>query len=311
MNGRLTLRSVFALAAIVGMGITPAAAQERPWYFGVDVGIARAGGLSQTASGIRTPTRCDPWLYAGTGFQAPSDAGCLPEEGRWWWSSLTPGTGLTAGVRVGRALDRFRVEAEVLDRRHGGDRRFVTAGGQDLANPGADSQWNPLVPPSAGIADFRATQAFLNAYWDFPNASRVTPFAGVGVGWAWTAFNFDSRWIRKTVAQGYLDIRYGTDWPEAAKRAAAGTISLLDKTITGRQFGWQVPVGVDYAVTDRVSLAGTVRWAQFADLQEEVTFVVTRSHEPVQADGSTSYARLLEFQGLGYWAATVGLRYRF
>ena len=311
MNDRLAFRSVLPLAAVAVMAVTPAAAQERPWYFGVDVGIARAGGLSQSASGIRTPTRCDPWLYVGTGFQAPSDAGCLPEEGRWWWSNLTPEVGFTGGLRVGRAFGRIRVEAEVLHRRHGGDRTFVSAGGQDLAAPGADSQWNPLAPPSASIADFRATQAFLNAYWDFRNASRVTPFAGVGVGWAWIGFDFNSLWIRKTVAQGYLDIRYATDWPEAAKRAAAGTISLVDKTIAGRQFGWQVPAGVDFAVTDRVSLTGTVRWARFADLQEEVTFAITRSHEPVHADGSTPYARLLEFKGLGYWAATVGLHYRF
>ena len=311
MNGRLKLRGILPLAAITVMAVTPAGAQERPWYLGVDVGIGRAEGLSQSASGIRTPTRCDPWLYAGTGFQAPSNAGCLPEEGRWWWSDLTPGIGFPGGLRVGRAFDRFRVEAEVLHRHHGGDRTLVSAAGQDIARPGKDSQWNPLAPPSAGIADFRATQAFLNAYWDFPNRSRATPFAGVGVGWAWTGFNFSSHWIRKTVAQGYLDIRYATDWPEAAKRAAAGTVSLMDETISGRQFGWQVPAGVDYGMTDRVSLTGTVRWARFADLQEEVTFVINRSHEPVQADGSTPYARLLEFKGLGYWAATIGLRYRF
>ena len=311
MNNRLTFRSVFPVAAITVMAVTPAAAQERPWYFGVDVGIAQAGGLSQSASGIRTPTRCDPLLYAGTGFQAPSDAGCRPEEGRWWWSNLNPRVGFMGGLRVGRAFDRFRVEVEVLHRRHGGDQTFVSAGGQDLAEPGADSQWNPLAPPSAGIADFRATQGFVNAYWDFRNASRVTPFAGVGVGWAWTGFDFNSLWIRKTVAQGYLDIRYATDWPEAAKRAVAGTVSLMDTTITGRQFGWQVPMGVEYAVTDRVSLAGTVRWARFADLQEDATFVVIRSREPLQDDGSTPYARRLEFNGLGYWAATVGLRYRF
>ena len=311
MTVRFALRFLFPLATAIGVAITPAAAQERPWYVGIDVGIARADGLVQSASGIRTPTRCDPWLYAGTGFQAPTDAGCRPEEGRWWWSDLAPGTGFTGAVRVGRAFDRLRVEAEVLHRSHGGDRAIVSAGGQDLADPGVDSQWNPLAPPSAAIADFRATQAFVNAYWDFRNASRVTPFAGVGVGWAWTGFDFSNRWIRKTVAQGYLDIRYTTDWPEAAKRAAAGTISLMDASISGRQFGWQVPVGVDYAATDRVSFVGTVRWAQFADLQEDVTFIVNRSHEPVQPDGSTPYSRLLDFEGLGYWAATIGLRYRF
>ena len=165
MNGRLKLRGILPLAAITVMAVTPAGAQERPWYLGVDVGIGQAEGLSQSASGIRTPTRCDPWLYAGTGFQAPSNAGCLPEEGRWWWSDLTPGIGFPGGLRVGRAFDRFRVEAEVLHRHHGGDRTLVSAGGQDIARPGKDSQWNPLAPPSAGIADFRATQAFLNASW--------------------------------------------------------------------------------------------------------------------------------------------------
>ena len=72
------------------------------------------------------------------------------------------------------------------------------------------------------VGDHHAHQVFANAYYDFANDSRWTPYVGAGVGWAVTKLSYYTQFTRKPDAE-YLQIEFDPDWPEAAKRAAAGT----------------------------------------------------------------------------------------
>ena len=47
------------------------------------------------------------------------------------------------------------------------------------------------------------------------------------------------------------------------------------------------------------------------DLADDVEWSVIRSHAPVRADGVTPFTGELTFEGLGYWALTLGMKYRF
>ena len=52
-------------------------------------------------------------------------------------------------------------------------------------------------------------------------------------------------------------------------------------------------------------------WARFGNLAQDVAWSVIRSHAPVRADGVTTFTGELMLDGLGYWAVTLGLKYRF
>ena len=141
-------------------------------------------------------------------------------------------TGFLGGVSVGYALDRFRVEFEYLNRSHGGDSLPWQIPGGNTALQSKSSEVSTLDPPSEHISDFSAHQFFVNAYYDFLNTSRWTPYVGAGVGWARTSLDYQARLLRKTIAQGY---------PADKPPAAAGTLSLLDTGFTDTLFRFPIP----------------------------------------------------------------------
>ena len=157
-------------------------------------------------------------------------------------------------------------------------------------------------PPSEHISDFSAHQFFVNAYYDFLNDSRWTPYVGAGVGWARTSLDYEARFLRKTIAQGY---------PADKPPAAAGTLSLLDTGFTDTLFGFQFLGGLDYALTNKVSIGMKARWASFQDLEGDTVWNLIRSHRPVRADGRTPFDSKLTFSDIQYWALSVGLKYAF
>ena len=175
---------------------------------------------------------------------------------------------------------------------------------------GKNTEWSNDDPPREGIRDYKAHQVFANAYYDFVNDSPWMPYAGVGLGWARTSLRYFNRFVRKPDAE-YLQIAFDPDWPEAAKRAAAGTLSYIDTAASKNVFGFQLMAGVDYALTKRVSIGAKARWAAFDTLSHDATWNLIRSHAPVQADGVTPFDSNLEFGGLRYMAVTVKLKYRF
>ena len=206
------------------------------------------------------------------------------------------------GVSVGYAPDRFRVEFEYLNRSHGGDSALWRVPGENVALVGKNDEVSTLDPPSERISDFSAHQFFVNAYYDFLNNSRWTPYVGAGVGWARTSLDYEFRFLRRTITQGY---------PAGKPPAAAGTLSLLNTEFTDTLFGFQFLGGLDYALTEKVSIGMKARWASFQDLEGDTVWNLIRSHRPVRADGETPFDSKLTFSDIQYWALSFGLKYSF
>ena len=78
--------------------------------------------------------------------------------------------------------------------------------------------------------------------------------------------------------------------------AAAGTLSLLNTEFTDTLFGFQFLGGLDYALTEKVSIGMKARWASFQDLEGDTVWDLIRSHRPVRADGETPFDSKLTFQ---------------
>ena len=164
----------------------------------------------------------------------------------------------------------------------------------------------PAVPRR--VPDPQETTA--KTYWDFENDSSWTPWVGVGAGLARTHIRYRASLVRKTLAQGFQDVAPPLTVADRPA-AAAGSLSLFDSEFRDEVFGYQVLAGIDHALGDRTSFTIKARWARFADLTGSAVWTLIRSHEPVQADGTTPFGSDLEFDGLGYVGVSAGLRYRF
>lgn len=295
-SGRRAL--VLGCCLLASAGVANAETNRQGFYAGIELGFANAADMGSVLSGVNHPTKCD--VLVGGDPTGPGCAGSTPQP--MSMNSFDPGTGFLGGVSVGYALDRFRIEFEYLNRSHGGDSSPWQLPGGNAALQSKSSEVSTLDPPSEQISDFSAHQFFLNAYYDFLNSSRWTPYVGAGVGWARTSLDYQARFSRRTVAQGY---------PADEPQAAAGTLSLLDSGFTDTLFGFQFLGGLDYALTEKVSIGMKARWASFQDLEGDTVWDLIRSHRPVRSDGQTPFDSKLTFSDIQYWALSVGLKYAF
>ena len=304
------------LSAALGLSLLGSAAAARGqtdqdgFYVGIEVGRANASTLTSVVTGVNHPTRCDRLLYPASTSPPASDEACRASTPTAILrNAFNPGGGVVSGLLFGYRADRVRVEVEYLTRSQGPATAAVGAT-TDVALQGKDTEWSDDQPPREWIRDYAAHQIFANAYYDFPNESPWTPYVGGGLGVAITTLNYANQFIRKPDAE-YLRIDFETDWPDAAKPAAAGTLSSLDTTVRQEAFGFQVLAGADYALTEHTSVGVTGRWAQFGHITDEATWDLIRSHAPVQADGVTPFDTTQRFEGISYLAVTVGLKYHF
>ena len=289
----LTVASWMCVLASVGMA--NADDNRRGFYVGVELGFANPSDLTSTMSFVNHPTRCDRRLFPAS---SPSPE-CTANTPARINNSYDLDTGFLGGLSLGYTLDRFRVEVEYMNRSHGGDASNLQSPGGNQALRSKSSEWAD--PPSERISDFIAHQFFVNAYYDVLNDSRWTPYLGGGVGWAKTSMRYNNRFERKTVAEGF----------PSDLSAAAGTTSFWDTRISDTTFGFQFMGGLDYALTERVSIGVKGRWAKFGDISHGGTWNRIRSHDPVQADGTTPFTSKLTLDDIEYWAMTLGLKYHF
>ena len=306
------LRGVLVAVPCVALSGTPASAQQdrAGLYAGLQMGIANSSVLTSSLGGINHPTRCDVLLYPPSVSPPVDDAACRDNTPAVIISNeFDPGAGLVSGLTVGYMFGRLRFEVEYLYR-YMGDDTSPLGGTTSTALQGKNSEWSSDEPPFERIGDYKAHQIFANAYYDFLNESNWTPYAGIGIGWAVTELSYYAQFIRKPEAE-YLQIDFDPDWPADAKRAAAGTASIMDTKVGKNIFGFQLLAGVDYSLSERTSVGVALRWARFDDVDDVATWNLIRSHAPVQADGVTPFDASLEFAGLGYQAVTVNMKYRF
>ena len=296
---------------LAGIPGTASAQEDRTgFYAGLQMGIANSPTVTSSLGGINHPTRCDVLLYPPSVSPPVDDAACRDNTPAVITANeFEPDAGLASGFMVGYMLGRVRFEVEYLYW-YMGDDPSPLGGTTSTAIQDKDSEWSSDEPPAEWIGDYKAHQVFANAYFDFLNESNWTPYIGFGVGFAETDLSYYAQFIRKPEAE-YLQVEFDPDWPDAAKRAAAGTASIMDTKLDKNVFGFQLLTGVDYALSERTSVGIGLRWAEFEDLDDNTTWNLVRSHAPVQADGVTPFDASLEFAGIGYQAVTVNLKYRF
>ena len=305
LNPSRRLAFVLGLCILASAGVANAKTSRQGFYAGIELGFANAEDMGSVLTAVNHPTKCDQLLKDRPDHNVVplSDPDCTNNTAQpTTTNSFDLGAGFLGGVSVGYALDRFRVEFEYLNRSHGGDSALWRVYGENVPLVDKNDEVSTLDPPSERISDFSAHQFSVNAYYDFLNDSRWTPYVGAGVGWARTSLDYEARFLRKTIAQGY---------PAGKPPAAAGTLSLLNTEFTDTLFGFQFLGGLDYALTEKVSIGMKARWASFQDLEGDTVWDLIRSHRPVRADGETPFDSTLTFSDIQYWALSFVLKYSF
>ena len=303
--------SRFALCALCALGAGPLdAAQDAvaQRYLAASAGIFGATSLDSTLVAVNHPTRCDTLLYPPGTAPAADPACTVTTPSRLFGNSFEPAGFVSGSFGIGYAFGPLRIEAEYSASAHGGESTPLQVAGGNAALVSKDAEW--AVPPTESISNMTVRAVFANAYYDFKNDSPLTPYVGIGVGMAAARLDQGVSFVRKPEA-AYLAIEFTPDWPEEAKRAAAGTISMVDSEVDDRATAYQVLLGVDYALSSKVSLGMRGTWTRLGELTQDITWETVRSHAPVQADGVTPFTSTVSFDGVEYTTIEVTLKYAF
>lgn len=309
------------------LGMNILAAAHADFYVGADFGLADSRALDSTSFGTSRPTRCDVLMYSDATRPTTAianDPACgATDPKRKWNSRFDAGSGLAAGLHAGYVRDRLRFELEFMHVKPGSASHPIITASTHPGLASKDREWSEAAPPYEWISDFRIRQYFANVFYDFVSESRWTPYVGIGAGWARMQMQHQRRFLRKTVAEGYLEVdptappqaQLDHGWDQASwnewRENAAGTLSAMDTELSDTLFGFQLLAGVDYALTDRTSVGIKARWAQFGDFRDYAGYGLIRDHAPVDADGVTPFGDQVRMDNIEYWAITVGFKRRF
>ena len=323
----------FVIAAFV---MAPGWAQAGSgFYISSDIGANFSKGLRLDGASNDHYSDCDGYLNRGPLVTPRCDTfeNFVPD----WFSDFDGGQGILAGAAVGYSfaaqnpngpLSGFRVELEYFYResKHDQTGDFGCTGGPMSATctKVANGEFGETGPQER-LNSITSHNLFANLYYDFANTSRFTPYIGIGGGVGVTDADWGSNWTRtldqQTLRDGfpYPNANFaGTqaDYDEYIGRLA-GSSSNTATTLSDTLWGLQILFGVDYALTEAMSLGLKGRWVKFNSFSDNLSWDPLRSHPPylrMDNAGNPTGPRIqgaMSTSDIEFFGISVNMKYNF
>ena len=332
------MKRIFLIVGIVIFAFVPGLAQAGTgFYVSGEVGANFAMGLDTTGTSNDRPSVCDEYINPLYDEVENSDAkdsnGKLYSEynctgsdrgaGGRWKNEFEGATGILAGAAAGYSfagqnpnspLGGLRVELEYFYRQSNYDQTADIPFGVGTQG---DKLRDEIRQATDRIGSITSHNLFGNLFYDFVNTSRFTPYIGVGGGVGFTDMEYGSVWVRNEDSKKADDsyrITTGEGLPnyDEIRRNLAKTVSVGQATLSDVLLGFQVLFGVDYAVTQAVSLGLKGRWVRFGSFSDDFIWNPLRTHEPnLRLDGSEPVSGRLKTSDLEFFGVSVNLKYHF
>ena len=264
-------------------------------YVGFDLGMAFPEDFDTEEGDNDVATRCDTYV---------TDTRTQPcGSGDDWSVGVDPDSGILGGVHIGWLHGNWRTEIEYFYQAVGGDRNAIPIGGLPA---GKDRE---ILLASEAIDNVTGHNLFANVYYDFVNASRFTPYVGVGVGWQRMKFDHDIAFVRNT-REIFEDLALNNIIE------AAGTITRVEQTLDDDMFGYQLLAGADYALSERFAVGAKLRYTRFDEFDggsyayDELRSHPSRTGRPSDA-GSRPVRATFETDEIETWGVSLNVKYLF
>ena len=277
-------------------------------YVSLRLGMLSSSNLVTDIIGINHPTRCDSVLYDDPS-RIPTDAACAnTTQSRLYSGDLSMESGISLGIAVGNRIDAWRIEGELQYSIVGESEGVLPlARTANEANLTKATEWVIGALPSERASNHTSIQLFANVTRDVGEFAGWTPYVGVGAGYARLDFRYEHFFYRKSIEQGYLEIEFDPDWPEEAKRNAAGSLSYFDQWVSDHLAGVQFIAGLERELQNDRLLGVRLTYSVFPEFEEAQLWEMIRSHAPVTADGGTPFLTTHEFDGRSYLGLGITL----
>ena len=254
-------------------------------------------------------------------------------------------------------LGGVRVELEYFYRESKYDQSASGANGGVTCKPGSTTCAKMRARefdegPTERLGSITSHNLFGNVFYDFANTSRFTPYIGIGGGIGFTDADYSAHWTRtadKTkLVQGLTDLRNAAmddyqkytsqehmDMEKADKAKANRDIyehlmtddpylnnlrnaaSIAQTSLSDTLWGLQVLFGVDYAVTEAMSLGLKGRWVRFNSFSGDIFWNPLRGHVPYvrhDANGNPSGPMIrgaMNTSDIEFFGISLNMKYHF
>ena len=298
MHGRLRL---LVVAMVLAACVRQAGAQTGP-YIQMDLGMTVAPSLGVRGSDNDWGTKCD-LIINPLGVEAGGECDSAPAPTSWT-NEFGGGRGVGSGFALGHDWGGVRLEGEYFRRVTAYDRRADTDIFDDVT---LDKQEQEIEAAFGRVDDLQGHGVFANAYFDFtPAGSPWTSYVGGGVGLERATLDYGSVWKRNDDPD-----RIATFTDPLLRAKLAGTTTIGDARLTDVVAGYQLLVGVDRRLGDRVALGVKFRWADFGGFVSDATpWDQLRSHESSVGRGEDVLYHVTTDDSR-FWGVSLGLKYRF
>lgn len=322
------------------------------FYISGDLGFNLSKGVKFDGGSNDTYSECDQYLnpdYAADGSDCGGPRGEIPDSfiTDWYSDYDNGGSGILAGAAVGynfakqnpnSPLAGFRVELEYFYRESKYDQAVSGEDGGVTCKPGSTTCAKMEARefdtgPNEYLGSITSHNLFGNVFYDFANTSRFTPYIGIGGGIGFTDADYSAHWTRSAnrsrLEQGLRDLR---DDPERQASRAIYEHLLQDETylnnlqnaasiaqtsLSDTLWGLQILFGVDYAMTDNMSLGLKGRWVKFNSFSGDIHWNPLRGHVPYvrhDASGNPSGPMIrgaMSTSDIEFFGVSLNMKYNF
>ncbi len=314
MSASLVCLSVFFIS-VAWYGPAPARAGSG-FYLSGELGVNFAPRVDFAGRSNDRPSVCDEYinpLYA-------SVPGCtsVGRGSNTYWQDVFDATeGMLAGAGMGyrlyerypnRLWGRFRLELEYFYRDSEYDQTTPVS---NAAGDNFQKLEGEILTAEERLGSLTSHNLFGNLYFDFVNTSRFTPYIGFGVGVGFTEADWGSLWARNPDPS---KIATGRGLPNAdeIRRNLAGTASRSQTELEDTLFGYQVLFGMDFALTETLSVGVKGRWVNLDAFQDSHIWDPLRSHPPnLRHDSSEPVRGWAKTNDTEMFGVSLSLKYHF
>ena len=296
--------------------LCPGIAQAQDgWYLGLELGVAVApsmdvetGGLDDWSSSDVSSVRCDVTLNPdrvqvepGVCSDSPLPWGPLEE-------SFDGGAGILAGMALGYRMGNFRVDGEYFHRSTAHDSTDIPYGPATNYDPTKDTALDMV---QDAVDDVMSHSVFANLYYDFRFDAKLIPYLGVGVGFSRVAVEYRTLWHRTNTLENVRIFDPEGERGEELNRRLLGTNSIDRARLSDTLFGYQAIAGLDYQVSDPVTIGVKVRWAGFGEFEDESAYEYLRGHASVAGNPPVPVTYYVRTGDVGFFAVGLNMKYHF
>lgn len=319
---RIFLLLIFVVVSYPFMAI-PAQAGSG-FYISSELGANFASGVDHFGSDDDRASVCDeyinPYFVEVSGCTDPDRGGDASK------TVFDRGAGILAGAAMGYGLrdaypdslwGGFRFELEYFFRESAYNQATTSAAtrAQTIAKRRGE-----VALAEKRLGSITSHNLFGNLFFDLINTSRFTPYVGFGVGIGFTDLDWGSITARNSnpdeitsipdnLCDSVSDPACDAD---RIRRNLAGTATSERNVLKDTLFGYQVLFGVDYALTESVSLGVKGRWVNFNTFRDGGSWDRLRSHESnLRLDESEPVTYRLMTDDIEFFGISLNLKYHF